>query len=403
MKKLLILLLPFFLSLPAFATNGDNMIAFGARSRAMGGTGIAVKNLGFEAMLKNPAMVETPKEIEFGFGASAFMPWIEAKNEAVGKSFDSASNFFFIPSIGLLVDLGEHWSFGIGAFGTTGLGTDYRDSITDGQAGGYGGLFGMSTSLSLLKMAAVASYHNKGWKLGIGIPVVMGSLGISYNMSNAMVDATPTNFISPGASTDFTAHVIIGAAYEFDNFVVGASYMSPATLEYDYQLTEAGKNFGLPITSNKLEQPGEIGVGVSYEADKLTASFDYKLVQWSGADGYEGFGWDDQNVFAIGLSYRVSDSIIRAGWNYGENPLGDNALKNEGPLAAINIFNILGFPAIVEHHITAGLTQVFDEKFELDFAMVYAPTVKESTSAMNMDFNVEHSQFSLTLGGRWMF
>ena len=74
MKKLLILLLPFFLSFPAFATNGDNMIGFGARTRAMGGTGIALKDVGFESMLKNPAMVETPKKLEFGFGATFLFP-----------------------------------------------------------------------------------------------------------------------------------------------------------------------------------------------------------------------------------------------------------------------------------------------------------------------------------------
>jgi long-chain fatty acid transport protein len=418
MKKLLILLLSFFLTLPAFATNGDNMIAFGAKSRAMGGTGIAVKNLGFESMLKNPAMLDTPKKLEFGFGATAFLPWVTAQNETMSpnQSYDSASDFFFIPSIALVVDLGDYFTLGIGAFGTTGLGVDYRDSTSDPMAG----LFGMSTSLSLLKMAVVASYHQDNWKLGIGIPVVMGSLGISYNMMTATPPADPMNripgtaygqqFISPGTSNDFKAQIIAGAAYEFKDFVIGFNYMSPVKLEYDYQLTEAGKNFGLPITSNKLVQPAEIGAGVSYNGEKFTVNFDYKSVQWGKAEGYKSFGWENQNVYAVGLSYQVSDSIIRAGYNYGKSPLGDKALKNPFPYSAINIFNVVGFPAIVEHHVTAGLTQVFSDAFELDLALVYAPK-NEATASMQMtpdpasamDFNVEHSQFSITLGGRWMF
>jgi len=46
-------------------TNGDNLIGFGSKSRAMGGVGIGT-NLGAENTLSNPA---TPQEEHITFGA----------------------------------------------------------------------------------------------------------------------------------------------------------------------------------------------------------------------------------------------------------------------------------------------------------------------------------------------
>jgi long-chain fatty acid transport protein len=43
------------------------------------------------------------------------------------------------------------------------------------------------------------------------------------------------------------------------------------------------------------------------------------------------------------------------------------------PGANIAVFNIMGFPAISEQHITAGVGYQFSKKIGLDFAYVYSP------------------------------
>ena len=55
------------------------------------------------------------------------------------------------------------------------------------------------------------------------------------------------------------------------------------------------------------------------------------------------FDWRDQWVFALGGDFRLDDRwTLRAGYNYGENPVPDHTLT---PL----------FPATVEHHLSVGV------------------------------------------------
>ena len=57
----------------AFATNGDNLIGLSAKSRGMGGVGIAT-SFGAESALSNPALISTVKDNEVSFGGTIFMP-----------------------------------------------------------------------------------------------------------------------------------------------------------------------------------------------------------------------------------------------------------------------------------------------------------------------------------------
>jgi len=51
------------------ATNGDNLIGIGAKSRGMGGTGIAVSH-GAESALANPALITSVEGTEISFGGN---------------------------------------------------------------------------------------------------------------------------------------------------------------------------------------------------------------------------------------------------------------------------------------------------------------------------------------------
>lgn len=55
---------------------------------------------------------------------------------------------------------------------------------------------------------------------------------------------------------------------------------------------------------------------------------------------------------------------------------------------AINLFNLLGFPATAEKHYTVGGTYRFTDSFALDLAYVYAP---ETEVTMNTILGVDQS------------
>ena len=58
----------------AFATNGTNLIGYGAKSRAMGGTAISNFN-GAESAFANPALItQSEKTTEATIGATILMP-----------------------------------------------------------------------------------------------------------------------------------------------------------------------------------------------------------------------------------------------------------------------------------------------------------------------------------------
>jgi long-chain fatty acid transport protein len=70
--------------------------------------------------------------------------------------------------------------------------------------------------------------------------------------------------------------------------------------------------------------------------------------------------WKDQYVFAIGLAYDLTEkAILRAGYNYGRNPIPANSLN---PLLA----------AIAEHHVTFGGGYAFSPKWQVSTAVEYA-------------------------------
>ncbi|MDA0336107.1 MAG: outer membrane protein transport protein [bacterium] len=122
------------------------------------------------------------------------------------------------------------------------------------------------------------------------------------------------------------------------------------------------------ITIEDFQWPATYGLGVAYGAtDDVRLVADVKRIQWSAvmedftmvfkADAVAengAFGgqelkavlfqdWEDQTVLSLGAEWQASPAVtLRAGFNYGSNPVPDSFL------------NAL-FPAIVENHATIGL------------------------------------------------
>jgi len=80
--------------------------------------------------------------------------------------------------------------------------------------------------------------------------------------------------------------------------------------------------------------------------------------------------WDEQLVYKIGAEFDINEKIsLRAGYNYGRNPLKiDRTFEN------------ISFPAITEHHITCGAGLDISENMELNLGFMYAPEVTLNTS-----------------------
>ena len=366
----------------AFATNGDSLIGLGAKSRAMGGTGIAHYN-GAESALSNPALLAATTGSEVMFGGTYFHPSVSYDNAAAGSSSTSQAKHNVIPEIAISSSLENGLAIGVGIFGSAGMGVDYRGTaLADGVAQ-------MTTSLQLMKFAVPVAYKIDGLSVGIAPVLQYGALDINYDGTG--MPGNPT--FGAGVSQDFGLGYQLGAAYELTDMgiTIGAQYTSAISMEYQGQISAAAGNFGLTLT-DELEQPAEFGVGIDWTEGDISATLDYKKIKWGSAAGYQDFNWEDQNVYALGLEYRMDDLAVRAGYNYASNCVKESANS------AINFFNLAGFPAIVESHYTIGAGYAFSKVVSADFAFTYAPETEETYSITGFGTTVttKHSQYAAT-------
>lgn len=357
------------------------------------------------------------------FGGTLFMPDVEfgsnsfdnAGAAAQGASGvvapihkeSSAADVSVIPEVALAKRLSENLVIGIGMYGVAGMGTDYRDTVFSSTDMGMGGLskngsFGMRTNLQLMRFALPIAYETSGFSIGIAPMIQYGSLNIATVQPTQQKDMMGNLLSNPqgtGVSDDLGFGYEIGVAYTISGLTLGAKYQSAIDMEYTHTIADATKQFGLSGFSDNLEQPAEIGIGASYELSGNTIALDYKMVNWASASGYKDFGWEDQNVIALGYQYeQKGDWAVRLGYNYASNPIkeldGSGATSPDGfnpngmpknyENAAINFFNMAGFPAVVEQHFTLGGTYFVSEKVSFDLAYTYAPKVDFSydTTAM---------------------
>ncbi len=176
-----------------------------------------------------------------------------------------------------------------------------------------------------------------------------------------------------------------------------------------------------------LEQPWELALGFAYDVtDFMTVAFDYRYIAWGLAEGYKDFGWKNQNVLALGLNYDMGAFAMRLGYNYAESPI-ETVSNEQGALLtdvqghlifdqALSMLNMVGFPAIMTSHFTAGLGYVFSDSMDLDFAFVYAPEAAVTRSGrlnplstgfdaldMSYEYQTKMRQFTLSFGMNYRF
>jgi long-chain fatty acid transport protein len=163
------------------------------------------------------------------------------------------------------------------------------------------------------------------------------------------------------------------------------------------------------------------GIGVS-PLSNLLIEGNFKWINWSGADGYKDFDWRDQYVFSLGVQYKpIRKLSLRTGVNYGRNPVrkhnGFDASAttmiqgNSTPTFGYEYLRIVGFPAIVETHLTFGVGYEFSEKFAVNIGYAHGFEKKISETGMNfggpggpnVTLGSKLKEDSIELGLSWRF
>jgi len=390
----------------AFATNGDTLIGLGAKTRGMAGTGIGMSH-GAESALVNPALITSiKKDHEISFGGTIFMPKVKTDGGNGGyEYYDSDADMNMIPEVSLANKVNNMFYWGIGMWGRAGMGVDYREAPTDytDPTNPANGTMNMVTNLQLMQFGVPLAIVTEGLSFGVTPIVQYGALDINYN---SPVDGS---VVGAGVAQDFGFGFNVGAAYDFSaigvkGLTLGAVYKSAIEMEYKGVMSQSG-------FSDKLEQPAEIGVGASFAFGGSTIAFDYKSIQWGDATGYKDFNWKNQNVYMVGYEFAMDNWAVRAGYNYGENPIQETSLgTTPASMQAgtmMNMFNLVGFPAIVESHFALGGTYAFDDTMSVDLAFDYAPETSQKFDIMTAGgpstVETKHSQTGVSVQLNYAF
>ena len=383
-------------SATSFATNGVNMIGMTPHSRAMGGTGVGVPANPVESILKNPALIGTMEgDFYTEFGGTLFLPTVKVKMANGAISETGKANQFLIPEFGIVNRINDNLTFGIGAFGVSGLGVDYRNTNVRQR-----------TYFQLMKIIPSVAYKvNEMISVGAGIHTALGMLDMAQ-----------------GNSQSLGFGLQVGASLNFGDFIyAGLSYQSSIAMTYKEVFDSNGDNNNEDM---KMTQPQEVALGVGAKPlDGLTVGLDLRWINWAGATGFKDFKWKDQIVFALGAEYFVTKQVaLRLGYNFGQSPVkgAEGACTNTTCLNDIpdldakfpdyNVYslNAVGFPAIAEQHITIGIGYKATKRFGVDLAFVRALDSKikvtpDTPSPTAPDVETTMSQNSLSFALNWEF
>lgn len=421
----------------AFATDGYFQNGYGARQKALAGAGVADSRDATAGALNPAGLVHVGDEIDLavsvfsprrsfeGSGAPGFTPQGEV---------DSEWNYFFIPNLAWntrafansLFD-----TFGITAYGNGGMNTHYPSfgrpppQCAPSPVGGLGVFCAGETGINLTQMFVSANFAKQvapGISVGVAPTAVyqqisIDGLGAFTAVPGPSLD--PTHLTGQGNDSSWGGGVRAGIEFApMQNVRIGVAGATPMWM------SKFGDYAGLFADAGSFDIPANVTAGIAVDVTPgLTLMFDYKHIFYGsidsianpstnllfcgpaspssclGGENGPGFGWDDVDVFKIGMEYRPNPGMaLRAGYSYNTSPLNARDV----------MFNILA-PATVQHHITGGIAMDIGGGYTFELSGMYAPKVSidggELPGFGNPAHNIELSmhQFEVTGGIKYKF
>lgn len=383
----------------ASATNGYFSHGIGIKAKGMGGVGIALPQDSLAAATNPAGMVLVGDRMDLG--VDWFMPkrtatWqpnngMFAPVPAAGGVYESGSENFLIPEFGYNMMLGDKMSLGVSVFGNGGMNTDYGKVVLgQGSAPSITNTYSNLEQLFIAPTFAmkVAPKHS----IGVTLNVVFQNFEARGLQGFDGVSSSPGSVTDRGKDYSHGLGLKLGYIGQLtDDLSVGATYQGKTNM------SKFDKYKGLFAEQGGFDIPETYGIGLAFKATpKMTVAADIVQINYGdirslandgslypvagggpalGLDNGSGFGWTDQTVYKLGMSYQYRpDLLLRAGYNYAQNPIKDNKQT---------YFNILA-PATVEQHLTLGATWTLANKAELSVSYMHA-FEKKITGVTNGD------------------
>ena len=408
-------------SLPAAATNGMNLEAYGAKAGGMGGASFGYDN-GNSALMNNPATLGLRAEgSNLGLGWTLLSPKVNTSMNhpmAGPMNAKSGGDAYHMPSLSFIRKTGQ-LTYGVGMLAQGGMGTEYgSNSFLSNGTGlpmrsevGFGRLM-LPLAYNVNEALTVAGQVDYVWaSMDVQMLMPDGSGHVSFSNSSDFTGRTKGNgwAYKLGAHYKVSDTLSIGGAYHSKTDISDLEGSGTFTMFPNAMFPQGGQ---IPTQFKVVDfqWPETFGAGVAWQATpRFMLAADVKRLQWSSSmktfrlamDMGMGFqegaipqNWKNQTVFMLGGQYMLTPNVaVRAGINHGKNPVPDNTLN---PL----------FPATVETHYTFGLGWSSGGGHSVAGSVAIAPKVTRTNPNMfgpGMAGTVSHSQTTFRVNYNYSF
>lgn len=382
--------------LAAHATDGYFSHGYGMQAKGRAGAASAMTTDSFGGANNPATMAFVGNRMDLGidwfrpdrsasrtgsFGGAGFIDGAEDGNEV---------SSFLIPEFGYNRMLSPDMSVGITVYGNGGMNTEYPGTALDqgicmgGAPNGIpanllcgSGKLGVDLS-QLIFAPTLARKIGSSQSWGVS-PLIAYQRFKAYGLQPFMaISSDPNNLTNRGYDDSWGFGVRVGYFAQISSALsVGAAYSTKIDMQ------EFKKYRGLFAEQGDFDIPENYNAGIAFKANsQLTIAADYKRINYSkvasvgnpsnvpgvgsgmlGAGSASiGFGWEDVNVFKLGLEYQWNPKLLlRAGYNRTDNPVQARDVT----------FNILA-PGVVEDHLTLGFTYALGGGSEITMAYMHA-------------------------------
>lgn len=420
----LALALALLLAPTAHATNGMYLTAYGTEAMGRGGANLAISDRSL-AIGFNPAGIAQLQGNHFSANLATMAPSLEFENMVNGPT-DAKSRYFTMPSVAYVRGAkGSPWTWGIGFIGQGGMGATFEKLNTF-----FGTVDGTYTQVRFMTISPTVAYSFSE-DFAVGATMNVGYADASFrffpgtSFFNTQMPAMSFFGVKMENAHGYQQNFRLGAWWRpHPKVSLGAIYQTETDSTFDNGDMQV--NFtGHPLLGRKVHYDGKMdgftfaaqaGLGIALRPnDRWTIALDVKKNYWDDAlntitvsssnpdtPGAPDvvmpfvFNWKDQWVYALGVDYRASERLtLRAGYNFGENPVPAETLT---PL----------FPATVEKHATIGMTWMGETGRTYELALEHAFNASQTNNNVDPFVNpfgpgarVDHSQWTLSFGVSW--
>lgn len=353
----------------AAATNGDHMIGLSAIQNGMAGAVVAAPQEATTVLINPAGMAELNiKDVRFDLGVGFFNP----PRQINGR--DSDSNLYMMPTGAVAFRVNDKLTLGMGLGGISGMGVDFPDTMA------APGNQSLVTTKQFFKVSPGFAYRlNDSVSIGATVNLNYQSLALSGFSPAGRFDL-PQNQV-------FGWGVTAGLIWKLNPALqLGAAWSSKQNMsEFEWNTT-AGK------IAMDMDAPRTLTLGLAWrplpgllvEGDIKRIWYDDVMdtVAFRRPAGYAGavpaampFGWSNQTIYALGIQKDIGDKMqVRAGFNYGRSPIGSEDVNAN-----------LGSLAVVEKHLSLGISRKFSDKVtgSLSYVHAFDNRVKSNVAPFN--------------------